>query len=171
MATQSELISFIESKYNCTFDGDSAKLVWSWTSDDRTQLVWVQVTDGFMRCTSPFARLDDVTPRQALEANASWQVGMQLQGDFYVIYCLSLIWMPAKSRQLSVWLQGLLMNSKNFLLAETVYSQPCHTAEPSARKVGSKMGRTSLVSTATIVVVRLPESVNLVVWHAHLSLL
>ncbi len=85
MATQSELISFIESKYNCTFDGDSAKLVWSWTSDDRTQLVWVQVTDGFMRCTSPFARLDDVTPKQALEANASWQVGMQLQGDFYVI--------------------------------------------------------------------------------------
>ena len=85
MATQSELIAFIESNYDCTFDGDSAKLVWSWTNDDRTQLVFVQVTDGYMRCTSPFARLDDVTPKQALEANASWQVGMQLQGDYYVI--------------------------------------------------------------------------------------
>ena len=38
-----------------------------------------------MRCTSPFARLDDVTPKQALEANASWQVGMQLECDYYVI--------------------------------------------------------------------------------------
>ena len=85
MATQSELIAFIESNYDCTFDGDSVKLVWSWTNDDRTQLVFVQVTDGYMRCTSPFARLDDVTPKQALEANASWQVGMQLQGDYYVI--------------------------------------------------------------------------------------
>ncbi|MBD92052.1 MAG: hypothetical protein CME56_03895 [Halieaceae bacterium] len=85
MATQSELIAFIESNYNCTFDGDSAKLVWSWANEDRTQLVLVQVTEGYMRCTSPFARLDDVTPKQALEANASWQVGMQLSGDYYVI--------------------------------------------------------------------------------------
>lgn len=85
MATQHEIIMFIEANYNCTFEGDTATLLWGWNNDDRTQLIAVQVTDAYLRCSSAFATIDDVTPKQALEANASWQVGMQLDGSHYVI--------------------------------------------------------------------------------------
>jgi hypothetical protein len=85
MATQAEVKKYIEDNYQCeVFDDGSYKLIF--TGDDgRSQLLFVLLNEGNIQMSSPFASAEDVTPKQALVANAKYSMGMQLIGDHYVI--------------------------------------------------------------------------------------
>ena len=85
MATQNEVLNFIKSNYETeVLSGGDLKLVFD-LGGGRSQLAFVDVTESNAQFSSPFATVDDVTPKQALEANAEYSVGMQLIGNWYVI--------------------------------------------------------------------------------------
>ena len=85
MATQNEVLNFIKSNYEAeVLSGGDLKLVFD-LGGGRSQLAFVDVTESNAQFSSPFATVDDVTPKQALEANAEYSVGMQLIGNWYVI--------------------------------------------------------------------------------------
>lgn len=85
MATQNEVLNFIKSNYETeVLSGGDLKLVFD-LGGGRSQLAFVDVTESNAQFSSPFATVNDVTAKQALEANAEYSVGMQLIGNWYVI--------------------------------------------------------------------------------------
>ena len=85
MATQNEVLNFIKSNYETeVLSGGDLKLLFD-LGEGRSQLAFVDVTELNAQFSSPFATVDDVTAKQALEANAEYSVGMQLIGNWYVI--------------------------------------------------------------------------------------
>lgn len=85
MATQNEVLNFIKSNYETeVLSGGDLKLAFD-LGEGRSQLAFVDVTEANAQFSSPFATVDDVTAKQALEANAEYSVGMQLIGNWYVI--------------------------------------------------------------------------------------
>lgn len=85
MATAAEAKQFIEANYNLEVLGDgNFKIIFSGDSG-RTQLVFVDINDINVQVYSPFATVEDVTPKQALAANAEYGIGMQLLGNYYVV--------------------------------------------------------------------------------------
>lgn len=91
MATEKEIKKFIESKYNFdVLENGVYKLVMD-GDDGRSQLVFVEVTDTWLNVFSPFANMDDVTPKQALTANSDYILGMQTLGDTYCVKYVVLI--------------------------------------------------------------------------------
>jgi hypothetical protein len=85
MATQSEVLNFIKSNYETeVLSGGDLKLVFD-LGGGRSQLAFVDVNESNAQFSSPFATLDDVTAKQALEANSEYSVGMQMVGNWYVI--------------------------------------------------------------------------------------
>ena len=89
MATQQEVRNFIKSNYNCDeLDNGSFKTVFD-LGGGRSQLVFLTVNDYNVQYQSPFASVDDVSAKQALEANSEYNLGVQLQGDYYMIVHLA----------------------------------------------------------------------------------
>jgi hypothetical protein len=85
MATQQEAISFIKSNFKTEpLDGGGMKLIFD-LGGGRSQLSFVEVSESNVQFSSPFASLDDVTAKQALEANSEFSLGMQIMGNFYVV--------------------------------------------------------------------------------------
>jgi hypothetical protein len=85
MATESEIKKFIEKNYNFeVLDSGAYKIVMD-GDDGRSQLVFVEVGDTWFNAFSPFADMDDVTPKQALLANAEYILGMQILGNMYCV--------------------------------------------------------------------------------------
>jgi hypothetical protein len=85
MATQHEAINFIKSNFKTEpFEGGGMKLVFD-LGGGRTQLTFVEVSESNVQYSSPFASVDDVTAKQALEANSKFSLGMQIMGSYYVV--------------------------------------------------------------------------------------
>lgn len=85
MASQQEAIKFIKSNYNTEELGEGTlKLVFD-LGDGRSQLVIATVNESNVQFSSPFAKVDDVTAKIALEANSEFSLGMQIIGDFYMV--------------------------------------------------------------------------------------
>ncbi len=85
VATQQEAINFIKSNYRCDdLDGGVLKLVFD-LGGGRSQVVFATVNEYNVQYASPFASLDDVTAKQALEANAEFNLGVQIQGNYFMI--------------------------------------------------------------------------------------
>lgn len=85
MATVAEAKQFIESNYDFKILEDQSYRIIFNGDDGRTQLVFVDVNDTNIQVSSPFASVEDVTPKQALTANAKFSLGMQLMGDYYIV--------------------------------------------------------------------------------------
>lgn len=85
MATQQEAINFIKSNFDTELmESGGLKLVFD-LGGGRSQLAFVEVNESNVQYSSPFASVDDVTAKQALEANSEYSVGMQLYGSVYVV--------------------------------------------------------------------------------------
>jgi hypothetical protein len=85
MATQQEAINFIKSNYDTEpLESGGLKLVFD-LGGGRSQLAFVEVNESNVQYSSPFASVDDVTAKQALEANSEYSVGMQIVGSVYVV--------------------------------------------------------------------------------------
>lgn len=85
MATQQEAINFIKSNFDTELlESGGLKLVFD-LGGGRSQLAFVEVNESNVQYSSPFASVDDVTAKQALEANSEYSVGMQLHGSVYVV--------------------------------------------------------------------------------------
>ena len=85
MATQLEAINYIKSNYrHDVLDNGILKLIFN-LDGGRSQLVFADVTDVNIQYLSPFASIDEVTPKQALDANSKYSIGMQLVGNQYMI--------------------------------------------------------------------------------------
>ena len=85
MAIVAEAKQFIESNYDFKILEDQSYRIIFNGDDGRTQLVFVDVNDTNIQVSSPFASVEDVTPKQALTANAKFSLGMQLMGDYYIV--------------------------------------------------------------------------------------
>jgi hypothetical protein len=91
MASKQEAINFIKSTYRCEeISGGTLKFVFE-LDGGRSQLVFADVNDSNIQYLSPFATVNDVTAKQALEANADYSVGMQIVGDQYMIKHLAFL--------------------------------------------------------------------------------
>ena len=85
MATQAQVRQFIEYNYNYeVLESGLLKMLFS-GEDGRTQLIFVAINDLNIQISSPFAKTEDVTPKQALEANTKYSLGMQLFGELFVV--------------------------------------------------------------------------------------
>lgn len=79
MATQSDVLNFIESSYETdVLSGGDSKFVLD-LGGGRPQLAFVDVSESNAQLSSPFATIDDVTAKQALDAN-SMAAGSKLKG-------------------------------------------------------------------------------------------
>jgi hypothetical protein len=91
MASKHEATNFIKSTYRCEeISGGTLKFVFE-LDGGRSQLVFADVNDSNIQYLSPFASVNDVTAKQALEANADYSVGMQIVGDQYMIKHLAFL--------------------------------------------------------------------------------
>lgn len=84
MATVSEIRKFIERSYSYEVVNDLYKILFEWDGG-RSQIVFIEVNDTWFNALSPFASFEDLTPKQALQANAEYMLGMQAFADMYCI--------------------------------------------------------------------------------------
>jgi hypothetical protein len=85
MATQQEAINFIKSNFITEqLQNGSLKLEFD-LGGGRSQLSFVEVNELNIQFLSPFASVDDVTAKQALEANSEFSLGMQIVGGYYMV--------------------------------------------------------------------------------------
>jgi hypothetical protein len=85
MATQKEVISYIKKNLHADEISDSQfKLVYD-MGNSRSQIVFVIVGEYGMTILSPFAKTEDVTPKQALNASQDFGLGIGLDGETYVV--------------------------------------------------------------------------------------
>jgi hypothetical protein len=91
MASQIEVINYIKSNYRCEeIGGGTLKFIFE-LDGGRSQLVFADITETTIQYLSPFATISDVTPKQALEANADYSLGMGLLGEQYMIKHLAFL--------------------------------------------------------------------------------
>jgi hypothetical protein len=91
MATIAEIKKFLENTYNYeVLESGTYKIIMD-GDGGRSQLVFVEVNDTWLNVLSPFAEMDDVTPKQALLANSEYILGMQTLGDTYCVKYVALI--------------------------------------------------------------------------------
>lgn len=85
MATQAQVRKFIDDNYK--YDVlDSGLLKMLFTGEGgRSQLIFVAINDYNVQISSPFAKTEDVTPKQALEASTKFSLGIKLFGDLFVV--------------------------------------------------------------------------------------
>lgn len=91
MATVKEIKKFIEDNYNFELLENGLFKILLDGDDGRSQLVFVEVNDTWLNALSPFANFDDVTPKQALMANAGYILGMQIFGEMYCVKYAALV--------------------------------------------------------------------------------
>jgi hypothetical protein len=85
MATQKEVISYLTKDMKAEDIGDSRfKLLYD-MGNSRSQLVFVFVGEVGMTVVSPFAKTEDVTPKQALNASQDFGLGIGIFDELYVI--------------------------------------------------------------------------------------
>lgn len=85
MATQNEVTQFIKNTYKWQ-DTNFGALKFEFNiSDERSQLVFVWVSEENIQVSSPFGRTDSVTPLEALKAVSEKSLGMQLMDDLYMV--------------------------------------------------------------------------------------
>lgn len=85
MATQAEVKSYLTKNMSAELiDGDMYKILFD-LGDDRTQLVFAAVRESVMSVSSPFAKTEDVTPKQAIKAIEDFAFGIGTHGDWYVV--------------------------------------------------------------------------------------
>jgi hypothetical protein len=85
MATQAEVKSYITKNMSAELiDGDLYKVVYD-LGNDRSQLVYAAVMEKVMSVSSPFAKTEDVTPKQAIKAVEDYTFGIGTLGDWYVV--------------------------------------------------------------------------------------
>jgi len=85
MATQIEVIYYIKANYRCEeLAAGSLKFIFE-LDGGRSQLVFADVTETVIQYSSPFASINEVTAKQALDANSDYSLGMQIIGDLFVI--------------------------------------------------------------------------------------
>jgi hypothetical protein len=91
VATIAEIKKFLENTYNHeVLESGTYKIIMD-GDGGRSQLVFVEVNDTWLNVLSPFAEMDDVTPKQALLANSEYILGMQTLGDTYCVKYVVLI--------------------------------------------------------------------------------
>lgn len=91
MATIAEIKKFLENTYSYeVLESGTYKIIMD-GDGGRSQLVFVEVNDTWLNVLSPFAEMDDVTPKQALLANSEYILGMQTLGDTYCVKYVALI--------------------------------------------------------------------------------
>lgn len=86
MATQAQVRQFIEENYKYdVLESGLLKILFT-GEDGRSQLIFVAINDLNIQISSPFAKTEDVTPKQALEANTKFSLGIQLFfGELFVV--------------------------------------------------------------------------------------
>jgi hypothetical protein len=85
MATQSEVIEYIRANFSYSeHTNDFMKVVFG-VSEGRSQLVYVLVTDFDVQFKSIFGTINDFSHQEALEANADYSLGIQLDGELYMV--------------------------------------------------------------------------------------
>jgi hypothetical protein len=85
MATQAEVKNYITKNMSAELvDGDLYKIVYD-LGNDRSQLVYAAVRETVMNVSSPFAKTEDVTPKQAIKAVEDFTFGIGTLGDWYVV--------------------------------------------------------------------------------------
>jgi hypothetical protein len=85
MATQKEVKSYIEKNLNAdALEDDIFKIVYD-LGNERSQVVFVQVASESLNIASPFAKSEDVTPKQAFKAIENYAFGIGTLGDWYVV--------------------------------------------------------------------------------------
>lgn len=91
MTTTAGAKRLIEAKYEAEeIEENVYKLVFD-IDGTRSQVVFVEVNDGFLLIRSPFANIDDVSPKRALDANSNTQLGLQLKfGVYYITHMVPL---------------------------------------------------------------------------------
>jgi hypothetical protein len=91
MATAAEFKAFAMANYKIE-ETESGLLRMTYRfPDDRTQLVLIEVNDDFAMVSSAFASLEDVSPKQALDAAGDRIFGVKLIGNtFYLRHVIPL---------------------------------------------------------------------------------
>ena len=91
MATESEVVNYIKANFPYSeHTNDFLKVVFR-VSEGREQLVFVTVNDFDVQFKSIFATIHDLTPLEALKANADYSLGIQLDGELYMVKHVLLI--------------------------------------------------------------------------------
>jgi|GEM_PF-2437339 len=85
MASNSETINFIKENYQVKQNGDSLILENFQTEGGRTQTIYVDMYDGLMTVSSPFATTDAITAEQAISAAEPELLGITRVGTFYAV--------------------------------------------------------------------------------------
>jgi hypothetical protein len=85
MATQKEVKSYIEKNLNADLiEEDIFKIVYD-LGNDRSQVVFALVNETTLNIASPFAKSEDITPKQALKAVEDINFGIGTLADWYVL--------------------------------------------------------------------------------------
>lgn len=91
MATKSEVVEYIKANFAYSeHTNDFLKVVFN-VSEGRSQLVYVTVNDFDIQFKSIFGTTKNLSPLQALEANADYSLGIQLDGELYMVKHVALI--------------------------------------------------------------------------------
>ena len=85
MATQAEVKSYITKNMSAELiDGDLYRIIIDF-GNNRSQLVYAAVRESVMNVASPFAKTEDLTPKQAIKAVEDFSFGIGTLGDWYVV--------------------------------------------------------------------------------------
>ena len=85
MATKQQAIDFMKSKYTVEDLGDDMFKMLFNLQNGRSQLIFASFNDSWIQFSSKFASVDELTPKQALEASSDWICGIQLIGEGYFV--------------------------------------------------------------------------------------
>jgi hypothetical protein len=85
MATQQEVVNYITNNLKSELIADQLfKIVYD-MGNDRSQLVFAKVGEASLNISSPFAKTEDVTPKQALKSVEDSAFGIGMSGDWYEV--------------------------------------------------------------------------------------
>lgn len=85
MATQQEVVKYISNNLNSEQIGDETFKILYNLGNDRSQIVFIHAASETINIASPFAKIEDVTPKQALKAVETYAFGIGTTGDWYVV--------------------------------------------------------------------------------------
>lgn len=85
MASQSEVQNYIKNNINSELIDDGLLKIIYDLGEGRSQLVYAFISDVSLNISSPFAKAEDVTPKQALKAVDGISFGIGMLEDWYVV--------------------------------------------------------------------------------------
>jgi hypothetical protein len=85
MATVSEVREYLESKYEVQQVSEDFYQFLTYPDDDRSQMVYFDIGERYLRISSGFADVKTVAPMKVLEANSKIHLGVQLHDGIYFL--------------------------------------------------------------------------------------